>query len=71
MMMMNLRSGGNGCTYCMWVGGHLGEDMSECVTIIIINMLACMTRDNSRAIYSMHWLLWRVLSCVVVSEGEQ
>lgn len=55
----------------MWVGGHLGEDMSECVTIIIINMLACMTRDNSRAIYSMHWLLWRVLSCVVVSEGEQ
>ena len=54
MMMTNLWSGGNGCTYCMWVGGHLGEDTtSECVTTIIINMLACMTRDNSKAIYSM------------------
>lgn len=51
VMMMMMKSGGNGCTYCMWVGGHLGEDTtSECVTTIIINMLACMTRDNSRAI---------------------
>ena len=58
--------------HILYVGGHLGEDTtSECVTTVIINMLACMKWDNSRAIYSMRWLLWRVLSCVVVSGGEQ